>query len=658
MRKVLFLWVLLFVAIQDIPAQATEQSTDSIVDLAYLAENPEEGIIVLQSGLDNAGNCISCKALLNSKLGVFFASTAAYPQAELAFDEAIRLRRLLGDSMRVAGNYINKGNAQKNKGAYNEAIESVLYAIEILEPLNQKYNTIAVRDTLVVKNLGSAYANLSNYYNNYKDSAQGLKYALKAHELNAFWPESWSCYESAYTLSNQYFGMYDKTDLAHYADSFLLLSNWCLQYVSKLDIEQTTAINQMEIAHIYSNLGSLAINQERFNDAINAIDLSEEKYLKVEDSIVRCKGIMRIQILRANYCLSNKKDHKSALGHLLKVQSMSKTIPLDTLEYLEVYELFSKSYEGLGKMDSALFYSRKADVLNQKIFMDQQSQFIKAERESTDKTILLKEATIATKEASRRFWAIIAVSLALLTLVIALLWKQREEKQKKQIEDQNQEIEDTLNNAKTRFYQGLIEGQEIERNETKHILHNDIANTVLTLSYDIENAQPKIPLQEKWVKDLRQLAAHTRKLSHQKGGIIGETGLVESIRDLFKRVSVTKDINAEFIVDKEAKRFDINTEVEIWHIVQELVSNTLKYAQASHIELSIDSDEDSIYLMYADNGKGFKFDETINKQKSIGLQSIVDKTLSLGGNQPEIISSPGHGITVSIQIPASKSKSL
>jgi two-component sensor histidine kinase/tetratricopeptide (TPR) repeat protein len=631
-------------------AQGCTKYVDSLITVAIADTSGDKAISTLLIALSHVGDCLSCEALCHSQLGILYCEDGRYEAGYKHMLSAIHLRRKLGDSLRVAGNYSNIAGFKQEEGKYAQAINYGLTALRILEEQQRQKNSIGITDTLAALNLATVYNTLSNIQNDFGNHSEGLRYALKNLTICQAIGSEHDLHDAYYTLANRYFSKYQDTALEVYADSISFLYKLYLKYVN----EHPDKSSPIDIANTHHNLASLAINQHNFNTAWRKIAISEAIYREEEDH----KGIVDIEILKANTYIGQRQDYRQALASMHKALDLITQTYIDTSVQLEVFNLFSECFEVLGHADSALLYSRLAEHLYFQMFTSQQKRFNEIDRVYLEKRNELErnisQLEIARSRGHQRLWASLAAIIGLLATIGALVWRQRELRQKQRLAQQNQSIEDTLKDAQVRFLQGIIEGQQIERNETKYVLHNDIANTVLSLSYDIENSQPQHPQQKNWTTELRKLATHTRRLSHQKGGIIHDIGLFEGINDLVHRIRLSNQIEVEFTSNLNQKRLDATTEIELWHIVQELVSNTLKYAHATQIELSIESDSTTTFLTYNDNGDGFDYDYVLLNKKSMGLQSIIEKTQELNGPTPEIITSPGNGLTVSLEIPINK----
>jgi len=87
----------------------------------------------------------------------------------------------------------------------------------------------------------------------------------------------------------------------------------------------------------------------------------------------------------------------------------------------------------------------------------------------------------------------------------------------------------------------------------------------------------------------------------------------------------------------------------VYRVVQELLTNAIKHANATKIILQCSELDNWLFVTVEDNGKGMEQKEEKSK-KGLGLVNIQNRISLLNGNI-ETISQPGEGTTVNIQIP-------
>lgn len=89
--------------------------------------------------------------------------------------------------------------------------------------------------------------------------------------------------------------------------------------------------------------------------------------------------------------------------------------------------------------------------------------------------------------------------------------------------------------------------------------------------------------------------------------------------------------------------------VAVFRMVQELLTNAARHAEASSVEITLEQRSDDLYVEVRDNGRGF--DPALNnKKQSYGLLGIRERAMALGGNV-EIASAPDQGTVVTLIVP-------
>ena len=142
-----------------------------------------------------------------------------------------------------------------------------------------------------------------------------------------------------------------------------------------------------------------------------------------------------------------------------------------------------------------------------------------------------------------------------------------------------------------------------------------------------------------------------RNLSHSLvTPTLGEDGLKDALQDLVDSVPQANNIRIDLSVDEKYDSLQVekSKELMIYRIVQEQLSNIIKYAKASDVNISLKQETESLYLSVSDNGVGFDTEQTAGK--GIGLKNINTRVGYYAGDM-KIISSPGKGCTLEVFIP-------
>ncbi|WP_141903544.1 sensor histidine kinase [Lysinibacillus sp. Y5S-8] len=135
---------------------------------------------------------------------------------------------------------------------------------------------------------------------------------------------------------------------------------------------------------------------------------------------------------------------------------------------------------------------------------------------------------------------------------------------------------------------------------------------------------------------LRPVALHNKTLAQ---------GLEELIIELQQKVYFHIEYELEEMALTKAE------EDHLFRIAQEALSNTLRHAKASEVELLLVARDDLAILRIQDNGLGF--DVEADKSTSYGLQNIAERAVEIGCTY-KIVSVPEEGTIVEVKIPLQK----
>lgn len=214
--------------------------------------------------------------------------------------------------------------------------------------------------------------------------------------------------------------------------------------------------------------------------------------------------------------------------------------------------------------------------------------------------------------------------------------------------------------AELRHQQELLQRnmlvQEEERQRIAAQLHDDIGSKlgVLHLSFHrLRRADEKERNAETMYEEINQLISNaletTRRISHELlPPTLEDFGLLEALNEFCEGVRKTGAVRIQF--EHNLSRADLpdpTTELHLFRIVQELTSNSLKYAQAQHIIIQLLKGEDNtIRLLYKDDGAGFDLQNIVSK--GLGLRNLQNRTNMIGATS-EIHTSPGQGFEMTVE---------
>jgi len=125
--------------------------------------------------------------------------------------------------------------------------------------------------------------------------------------------------------------------------------------------------------------------------------------------------------------------------------------------------------------------------------------------------------------------------------------------------------------------------------------------------------------------------------------VLSNFGLASAVSNFIEKIADKKLVKIDFKTNMKVKRFDTNTEVVLYRIICELIHNTLKHADAEKILINLSCKNDTLDLLYDDDGKGFDYNkDSVRKSKGMGLKNLLSRLDSIHAYY-EIESEPGKG---------------
>nr|HPH18833.1 ATP-binding protein [Haliscomenobacter sp.] len=140
-----------------------------------------------------------------------------------------------------------------------------------------------------------------------------------------------------------------------------------------------------------------------------------------------------------------------------------------------------------------------------------------------------------------------------------------------------------------------------------------------------------------------------RKLSHEFGeALLKQFGLKAQLEALLEAIGTSK-IAVELVTHGLNQRQDFQLELNLYRIIQELVHNVIKHAQATQISIQVSYFPENVNVVIDDNGRGFDV-QSIQDSPGLGMLSIQSRVNEHAGHI-HFDSRPGRGTTVMIDIP-------
>ncbi|BAQ24892.1 sensor histidine kinase [Streptococcus troglodytae] len=208
----------------------------------------------------------------------------------------------------------------------------------------------------------------------------------------------------------------------------------------------------------------------------------------------------------------------------------------------------------------------------------------------------------------------------------------------------------------------IASSQEIVKKERKRIardLHDTVSQELFASSMILSGVSHNLDqLEKKQLQtqllaiedmlnnaqnDLRVLLLHLRP-TELEGKTLSE-GLAMILREL------TDKSNIEVVYKEDIGKLPKTIESNFFRIAQEFISNTLKHAKASHLEVYLYQTSSEVQLKMVDDGIGFDMD--VVRDLSYGLKNIEDRVNDLAGTV-KFLSAENKGVVMDIHVPIMK----
>jgi two-component system NarL family sensor kinase len=266
------------------------------------------------------------------------------------------------------------------------------------------------------------------------------------------------------------------------------------------------------------------------------------------------------------------------------------------------------------------------------------------------------------KEEQYLIFIVVSSSLVVLFLIavvidLVLLYRGRKRLADKELELRQSQIDDLLRKQEIESVNALLKGQNDERRRIARELHDRLGSLLFTAKLHYRQVQKSIESlkaeQERAYSEVNNLldeaVDEVRRISHDLyEGSLAKFGFRTALKQLIEAIMAANPLKITF--DDEGIAVDIYKDFErdLYRIMQELLSNSLKHSEAKSISIKVSQKENIFMLTYRDDGKGMDLDKA-EKADGIGLQNIKDRVAEIGGEMA-LESEPGLGFEFKLTI--------
>ncbi|KAA3643637.1 MAG: sensor histidine kinase [Bacteroidetes bacterium] len=498
------------------------------------------------------------------------------------------------------------------KGNYEDAIQSNL---EYLKIAKKNGDTSKMIDALIV------YGTINYYTNAYESAIKQIKESIQL-TLASSVPNRFA--SSPYNTLGAIYNSMNKRDSAIY---------YYKKSVEFIEGDSSDESQYMR-ALIYANLGALYILNEELDLAIKYLELgiSFNKISNRNSGLAFCSNKLGELYLR-------KGEFDKAYEHIKMADSLAKFSATFELQKDNKYTLL-KYYLHKENNQVALKHLSEFNLLIDSVIADKTSKNIQefqtkyeVEKKEAELELVNEKATnlsLANKTKDLYIAIIMVVSAIIAISLLAIYYSVKNKRKLVQMDlkvKENQ-LDEMMAIQESNTYSAMLKGQEKERERIAQDLHDRLGGTLAALKLSLRRPENSVGKEDLAIVD--EAVNEVRSIAHNlSSGLLQKYGLNEALLQLKQTIERTSGIQLKVYLHQDIALLDQTAILGLYRIVQELVSNTLKHANASEISVQTNSDGNTFNLIYEDNGKGFNPKEV---KQGIGLENIKARVKKMNGS--------------------------
>lgn len=370
------------------------------------------------------------------------------------------------------------------------------------------------------------------------------------------------------------------------------------------------------------------------------IDSAFENKKQMSDSYTNLAGVFQEQ-----------KKYAASIPYLYRSIQLSEESGY-TQGKLKGLQMLSSAYRQSGNPDEALAALQSAIIVKDSLFNSTSEDRIAEMQTVYETEKKQQQINLQQEQLSKKNY--ILAGIITLALLLGLLgisaWLRYRLKQKTRLQTE-------IIHQQQMAASAVIKAEEAERQRIARDLHDGVGQMMSAAKMNLSafesgahfsNMEEQVSF-EKIIGLVDESCKEIRSVSHNMmPNALIKNGLSFAVRDFIDKIE-KKSLQVHFDTDGLQDRFDSNTEIVLYRVIQECVNNVIRHAEATTLDISIIKDAEGISVMIEDNGKGFDI-TTRENADGIGLKNIATRVEYLKGSV-DFDSSPGRGTLIAINIP-------
>jgi len=554
-------------------------------------------------------------AKANNYKGIVLSDMGKYDSAVAYYNKSIAIFKSLNNKKGVAANLINIGNTSQLQGDLQNATIYYLDGIKIYETLKDDF-----RLSISHGNLATIFDAIGQKQDAKNNLFKSNRFALKVND-------STQLVYNYYNLTDLYFDE-NKIDSAFIN---IKKSNNYLNNSSSHHLKYLVSYGRARYFIKSNNLNkALQTSKESLNYAKN---IQNPYYLSLTHSLLG-----KVYFKQKKYNDALKETHKG-LKIAKKYGNKSNLIKINSQ--------LSSIYDEMNDNKKALFYKNLQYKYKDSVLTALQKKNIhlintKYQTEKKDKEIAQQNLELQLQQTQYNYMTGLAIFLLIGSILTWFLFQQRQKRK-------NQEIVTLKREHQIKSLETLIEGEEKERLRIAKELHDGVNGDLSAIKYKLTSMQEmNNKIINEAVAMIDKSCKQVRAISHNLiPPSLESFNIIEATEAFCQNINAIHQPNINFQhIGEIPTNINKKDEINIFRIIQELVTNSIKHAEASEIDVQLSCRSKQIQITVEDNGKGF--DAKNQKPNGIGLQNINSRVDYLQAKMDVISNDKGTSYTIEI----------
>lgn len=282
----------------------------------------------------------------------------------------------------------------------------------------------------------------------------------------------------------------------------------------------------------------------------------------------------------------------------------------------------------------------------------------KAAKRKIEITLLKKKGQLEAVEMKRQksiqYFILIAFLILLVPIIgLLVMYYQKLQTQsllhEKEKEVASQNIVSMMKEQELNLIKATVSGQGKERRKIAQEMHDSVGGNLAAIKLQFSQLDKYPENKDLIYKQLDDTYQQVRDLSHNLiPKNIQNNDFVPLIKTYLKNISKASAVAINISIHSESGVNNLEKRIqnELFAMLQELITNSLKHANATTIDVQFDVVGQHLFFVFEDNGKGFDME---SMKKGIGLSNMKNRIENIQGHLA-IDSHPKRGTIVNIEI--------